>query len=262
MTPMTLSFQSVHSRFAQGFKNLLPKVALGSLLAVAGFVSAPNAAQAFIPAYTTSPPDAVKGFQPTSSTELGSFGFFFDTDKDISIDGLGFSSQDTWGNGKSYNVTLWKYINNGDFATDYTQLATQTFTHGTPYDFTSGYFWQSIAPLTLANSVISDPTILQGYVIGVIGDFSNAAGNVAAEGGSASFLTGILNNSSGSSFQVGDPACLYPVPACADGTGATAYFNGNFSYSTPPVPGPLPLLGAAAGFSFSRRLRKRIQATR
>ena len=26
-----------------------------------------------------------------------------------------------------------------------------------------------------------------------------------------------------------------------------------------PVPGPLPLLGAAAGFSFTRRLRRRVK---
>jgi len=44
------------------------------------------------------------------------------------------------------------------------------------------------------------------------------------------------------------------------------YFNANMSFaSVPPpatVPGPLPLLGAAVGFSLSRRLRKRIQATK
>jgi hypothetical protein len=260
---MTSSFQCVHSRFAQGFKDLLPKVALGSLLAVAGFASVPNAAQAFIPAYTTT--DSVKGFQPaTSSTNPGSFGFFFDTNKDIIIDGLGFSSQSTWGSSTSYDVKLWEYRNNGDDPSDYSLIASKTFIHGIPYDFTDGYFWQSIdSPLTLKNSIASIPSILQGYVIGVIGDFSDNPGNVAAEGGVASFLKGIVNNDSGDNFS---PDVFFPVPVYRNlSTNTTAYFNGNLSYDPDQpstVPGPLPLLGAVAGFSFSRRLRKRIQATR
>ena len=51
-------------------------------------------------------------------------------------------------------------------------------------------------------------------------------------------------------------------------TNAIASLNQNFASSStlaqaelvPPVPGPLPALGAAAAFGFSRKLRKRINA--
>jgi hypothetical protein len=35
--------------------------------------------------------------------------------------------------------------------------------------------------------------------------------------------------------------------------------NFTFQAQFSPVPGPLPLLGAAAGFSFTRRLRRRVK---
>lgn len=38
--------------------------------------------------------------------------------------------------------------------------------------------------------------------------------------------------------------------------------NGNVTYVPMPVPGPLPVLGTAAAFGISRRLRKRIQGSR
>jgi hypothetical protein len=40
-----------------------------------------------------------------------------------------------------------------------------------------------------------------------------------------------------------------------------ATFGGGLSIAPNPVPGPLPLLGAGAAFSWSRRLRRRLRAT-
>jgi hypothetical protein len=48
---------------------------------------------------------------------------------------------------------------------------------------------------------------------------------------------------------------------------ASGFLNGQFAYASrsvvsSSVPGPLPLLGAAAAFGYSRKLRKRIQGSR
>jgi hypothetical protein len=43
------------------------------------------------------------------------------------------------------------------------------------------------------------------------------------------------------------------------GDGIDAFFN---AFETQPVPGPLPIVGAWATFGWSRRIRRRIQASR
>jgi hypothetical protein len=55
-----------------------------------------------------------------------------------------------------------------------------------------------------------------------------------------------------------DPNGFYPVPIYPGSVGGNGYFNANLS----TVPGPLPVLGAAAGFGWTRRLRKRIRASK
>jgi len=241
--------------FVKAATSIVPRVAIAGLLTSAALVAVQNPAQAVVdPAYTTT--NSTGGSYGTSAGS--SFGFFFDTVGSKKIDALGFSSQAGWPSGSSvYKVSLWSYTNQGNLPNDYTLIASSTFTPGTPYLFQNGYFWQDISPVNLDDSTNGDPTGERGFVIGVDGDFTSAPGNVQYEGGTATFVPGIINNSSGFNT-VPDPESFYPIPAFPDSLGANGYFNGNFSIA--PVPAPLPLLGAAACFSFTRRIRNRIRS--
>ncbi len=254
-------------RFPMGFSfvkaatSFFPGVVVAGLLTSASLVAVQNPAQAAVtPAYTTT--NSTGGSYGTSAGS--SFGFFFDTVGSKKIDALGFASQAGWNTGTSvYTVSLWSFTNQGNLPGDYTLIDSRTFTPGNPYFFQSGYFYQDIDPVNLADSTAGDsptpssPNGQRGFVIGVDGDFSSAPGNVLFEGGTASFVPGIINNSSGYG-DFGDG--FFPVPAFGvpNNAGPNGYFNGNFSIA--PVPTPLPLLGAAACFSFSRRIRNRIRS--
>jgi len=220
-------------------------------------------AQLYPPAYITT--NSVGGSTPTATPS--SFGFFFDVDGGVNIYGLGFAAQTAWGNGAQYTVNLWSFDNGGTLPSDYTEIATATFTAGNPYTIESGYYWQTLssAPLFLADTyVTADPGDQRGYLIGTIGDFSNSPGNVEFEGGTASFDPRILIGGNGFNEDDGSNT-YYPLPVFDGGIGSTGYFNANMSFAPIPpaasVPGPLPLLGAAAAFSWSRRLRKLISAS-
>jgi hypothetical protein len=259
--PNDLAVHPMYPLIVKKLKNMFPKAVLTGLLTGCALVGAPNPAQAYTPAYSN--PDPSFAFQPTTPTQPGSFGFFFDTNTNVTIDGLGFSNQPTnWGSGTSYEVWLWSFSNGGNVIGDYTLIDKVTFTEGNTYELQGAYFWQSIPLVTLTDSTTGDPTNQNGFVIGVVGDFSNNPGNVGAEGtlSAVSFLPGIVNNNSGFNFgPTSDP--FWPVPVYPDAaTATTGFFNGNLSIA--PIPGPLPMLGAAAGFAWSRRLRKRIQATK
>jgi hypothetical protein len=238
------------------FESNSSRAAVTGFLLGAALVGIPCTAQAVvIPAYTTT--DSTLG-----SYEEGpaSFGFWFDTTRDVKVDALGFASQETWNTGStSYNVGLWSYINGGTVPGDFTPIASRTFTPtGTlpSYYFQDGYFWQNIDVVTLPDSTKGDPTGESGYVVGVSGDFTQADGHVKFEAGTAAFLPGFSNNLAVFGTLADG---FWPIPTfIADpDLGANAYFNGNFSLA--PVPSPLPLLGAAAAFSWSNRLRKRIR---
>lgn len=211
----------------------------------------------YIPAYTTT--NSTGGSTPNNTPS--SFGFYFDSKTTEPLNALGFSSQAAWGNGTSYQVKLWYYNNGGANPTDYTEIATKTFTHGLAYSFQDGYFWQNVNPtIPLLDTFTNDPNDLEGYVITTIGDFSNSAGNVEFEGGTATFNPKfVVNATSASGFNdATDTNGFYPVPVYPGSVGSNGYFNANLSL----VPGPLPVLGAAAGFGWSRRLRKRIRAAK
>ncbi|MEB3257111.1 MAG: hypothetical protein VKN83_02210 [Cyanobacteriota bacterium] len=212
---------------------------------------APTAA--YLPGYTTT-----VSFGGNTATNIqSSFGFFFDTNANLQLDGLGFSSQAAWGNGTTYTVKLWSYVNGGALPSDYTEIASSTFTHGTPYTFQDNYFWQSLGPISLPDTFTTDPTDQLGYVIAAIGDFSANSGNVQFETGTPTFNPNILNAGNGFN-DASDPNGYFEVPIYDGGVGSTGYFNPNLSL----VPGPLPVLGAAAGFGWTRRLRKRIRASK
>jgi hypothetical protein len=247
----------------QKLKSILPGATVASLLASAAIVGLQDPAQAIIPIYTTT--DVKEDYYATTPASLG---FFFDTDKEVKIDAMGFAAQTRWKDGLvSYDVNLWSFTNAGNDPGDYTLIKSVTFTPTLPglqdYYQQDGYFWENIPVLTLADSTTGDlpdstnPWGQNGYVLGVQGDFSDNIGNVKYEGGTATFLPGIINNDSGYNVVITDP--YWPIPVYPGGLGVTAYFNGNLSYA--PVPGPLPVLGAAAGFLWTSRLRKRIRRT-
>jgi len=217
----------------------------------------PQQAQAMVynPAFTTT--NVLGG---NYSSNPSSFGFYFDTDRNVgSINGLGFARQtDNWDNNTAYDVTLWKYNNGGFALSDYSQIATARFTEENKNSYTlqDNFYWLPIAGPSLSDTFTNDPGDLEGYVIAAIGNFSGSNGNVKFLEGTASFDSGILNAGNGSSAQ-GDP--LYPIPFFpTPGVGTNGYFNANFSTA---VPGPLPLVGAVVGFSWTRRMRKRILAS-
>ena len=133
----------------------------------------------------------------------------------------------------------------------------------------------ALSLLNTSNEV--DPSNDKGYVISAIGVFSGVGGYIYSriispstnpvssvifdpniDISSYSEINGLSDD--GDAFFFGIP--IDPT----DNLDNNGYFNANMSFaSVPPpatVPGPLPLLGAAVGFSLSRRLRKRIQATK
>jgi hypothetical protein len=222
----------------------------------------PARALVYSPAYTTT--SAVGAYTATSVSS--SFGFFFETTSNVDIGALGFAAQLGWGNGATYTVKLWSYTNGGGSPTDYTELATATFTHGTAYDIQDDYYWSPLASVvTLPDSFNTDPQSSVGYVIAAVGDFSNAPGNVQFETGTSNFDSRFLNVGNGFNDAT-DPNGFFGVPIYDGAVGTAGFFNANLasvvSPSTASVPGPLALGGAVAAFGWSRRLRRRVQPNR
>jgi hypothetical protein len=264
----------IHSALQVFKKSSLSALALGGIVVVGTLL--PQQAKAFIPAYTTSVPFLGLDTNAISS----SFGFFFDTSSNDHIDALGFAGDTNWYD-SSYQVKLWSFTNGGVVPGDYTELASLTFTAGPlgttiPYTLQFNYWWQNIpgGPIFLPNtSDAVDPARKRGYVISAIGDFSGKNGKINSQivdpstdpSSSVTFNSKIDISSFLGEINAfndeNDPDGFFPVPIDLTlGLGDNGYFNANMSFVK--VPGPLPLFGAFAGFSISRRLRKRIQATR
>lgn len=248
------------STFHALIKSTVSAIALAGVVLLGPLLPQQAKAQ-FLPAYTTT--NSLGGYQPTNTPS--SFGFFFDVDGGASINALGFADQAAWGNSTQYTVNLWSFDNGGLVPGDYTVIANATFTAGDPYTLQYRYYWQNItgSPLFLPDTFATDPGGQRGYVIAAIGDFSNSPGNVQFETGTGSFDPRIMM--AGNGFNE-DGFSFYPVPIQDGGIGFDGYFNANISFAPAPpassVPGPLPLLGAAAGFSWTRRLRNRVNASK
>jgi hypothetical protein len=190
----------------------------------------------------------IPGGQPTS------FGYFFEADSTQTLNSLGFAAPIS-GNG-DYSVTLWSFVNGGfDPATDYTVLSTATFNTACAGCILKDFFlWKEVAPVTLAKTS-DDPTT--GYVITAIGNFETGQQSVFSGGTGTfsnfvSYAGGGYNSTGGlgNPIPFGEPADIVP--------GNTyAFFNANASFAS--VPGPLPILGAAAAFGWTRKLRRRIK---
>jgi len=239
-------------------KTSISTVALGGIVLFGSLL--PDQAQAvtYSPAYTA---NTLGG--STATNVQSSFGFYFDVEGNVgTLNGLGFAAQNNWyfNSSNNYTVKLWSYVNVGQALSDYSLIASAVFMPGGSYTLQNNYLWQSIAGINLPDTYTTDLTDQLGYAISAIGNFSNTpTTNALFEAGTASFNPKILYAGNGFN-QAGSPD--FDVPIFPDNTLSTdGFFNANMSFAA-PVPGPLPLLGAAAGFAWTRRLRTRISASK
>ena len=130
----------IHSTLQVFKKSSFSALALGGIVFMGSLL--PQQAKAFNPAYTTFTPSL---FNTTLPGVDSSFGFFFDTASNVSIDAFGFAGHTDWTNNTSYKFKLWSFINRGADLTDYTKIAKATFTEGVSYMLQNNYCWQAIA---------------------------------------------------------------------------------------------------------------------
>ncbi|MEI7666229.1 MAG: hypothetical protein WCI65_09305 [Synechococcaceae cyanobacterium ELA263] len=194
---------------------------------------------------------------PTGPT---SFGYFFDiTVGTKALNALGLAAQTPFSNGTgTYDVTLWKYANGGLNNADYTQLATVNFDStcvNTTCTTKDNFYWLEV-PLLYLYETASDPN--QGYAVSAIGDFSSTNGASIFVDGLGTFNSAANYDGGGYNFFGGSG---YPIPVGdpLDITTGNGFYNSNISLFQ--VPGPLPVMGAAAAFGWSRRLRRRINTS-
>jgi hypothetical protein len=251
---------------------LLGGVAFGSVMGIS------NPAKAFLPVLSLSNPKG--GFTndpPTSYSGQSSFGYYFDLNGSTVIDALGLWAQQTppWTTG-DYTVTLWQYdavdpLNLQPSEISEVPSASVTFTEAEAnanlYPVQGGYFWKPI-PLTTLTGTPGDPR--KGYILGVVGTFTSPGqlATITTPVGDQTYNYGFINEGNGYNFAT-DLTGFYPVPVFLaeydddnDPTTPDVPVNGYFNPNLSVVPGPLPVLGAAAGFGWTRRLRKRIRASK
>jgi hypothetical protein len=220
-------------------------------------------------------PDEQEGFfdnsilgQQSNASNPASFGYFFDTNKNNSIvNALGFAVPLDWSSltssdAKEYDVILWKYTNGGANPLDYEEKARVTFDRDSigSYVDSAAYYWLPLAAsIDLGLRTDLDDS---GFVVSAVG-FYNQDSVPFLFGGTGDFdpSYGYIGNGlnvRASNFYDNS----MPIPIDYDPSVAFGYFNANVSYfeEVPPVPGPLPLFGAAAAFGWTRRLRRRINA--
>jgi hypothetical protein len=254
----------IPSKLRSVVKTSVSAMALGGIFLFGPLL--PQQAKAYQAAYTTT--NATPGGY-TAGGLTSSFGFFFELLGDHKIDGLGFAAQSGWGSGQSYTVTLWKYDLSASPSSVFTPITSVVFDPSNAYTLQDKYYWQPLSggPIDLADSFIVDNSPLGadvlGYVISTIGDFSGAPGGVVPEIvesgiGTVAFDPRIIFGSDGYND---DTDSEFPIPYAQ--LTNNGYFNPNISFAeappVPAVPGPLPVIGAAAGFAWTRRLRKRIR---
>jgi hypothetical protein len=142
----------------------------------------------------------------------------------------------------------------------------------TQYGFGSNGLWSSPLIMAALNAYV-------GYM-----DFKFLGGTVSAAGGFLNYAPGFPDDMYIAALDGGGNVLeTYDLSFATGGgvnTGATYYIHrsnsdiatlrlgdsfvgiANFTYNAPvsPVPGPLPVVAAAAAFGYSRRLRKRVAA--
>ena len=223
---------------------------IGMGVAVIGgaLIQAPAAQSAVIPSTPgTDPTAAITSFAnqlPNTSLTNTTYGFEFTTSKALAVRNLGI--YDSGGNGliDSHDVGIWRKDNA-------TALATVTATSGTSATLINGFRYVNLPSIL---------TLQPGtYRVGAFYP-SNGGGDVFAQYKPGNTTTTGSSISLGGSFDsTPSLSLIYPGNPTSASPG---YFGPNFQYSEVPVPGPLPVFGAATAFGFSRRLRKRIRSNR
>lgn len=220
--------------------------------------------------------------QPSINPNLpSSYAYYFDTVSDnTEVNGLGLAIFTDWNSRPSkapYDVYLWSYDGNLNPTAHYKVLAKVTFDPAlaSTYAQKSGYYWLPLSTHVNLGQETASST-LRGFAVGAVGDFGwISPTNKQAEnlpylyGGSGTFKTQYINydgngfNNPYSTYypDMNDPLDYYSIPASAnDPLTFKGFFNANISYFE--VPGPTPLLGAAAAFRWSRKLRRRLSRKR
>ena len=166
---------------------------------------------------------------------------------------------DFWSNNGN-NPVLSLSFGEGSSMKSYVGLASRRITSGnvleafvwTQIDATA--YWQNFDSTTYTSSVIAPAPSTEQYLLWVAApQYSNQQTNSAPV--LASLQQELLD-------QIND-GCGTATTACVDSAGASATSSGGGSGggsgTTSEVPGPLPVLGLAAAFAWSRRLRRVIR---
>jgi hypothetical protein len=253
-----------------------------SLLAIAGGVAGLSL-MAAAPAQALSPtalapifgkseggadqPGGVSGSRFPEGTGAYSVGYFFDvTGSGFSANALGLSAQANVPWTEPYTVALfsWEYdpsqADNPDTAGyTFSSLAARKFNPGDPNLVTTTgpvlgdveFYWLGLGtnvPLQDTSDAV-DPDGLRGYAVATRGFFNEPNGNFIETDGFVTFNSRATYLGDG--FNAASSNFLYPFPVFE--AGVNGYWNGNVSV----VPGPLPVMGVAAAFGWSRRLKKK-----
>jgi hypothetical protein len=242
------------------------KSTLLAALVSGGFVLADNqSAEAIIPVVTVNGAGSCfTDVCPPVFSGNSSYGYFFDLNGAAQVDALGLYVPlvPDWTSG-TYTVSLWSYNTLSNFTLE--RSATFDAASLPSYTIVGSYAWLDVPVITLVGTP-SDPNL--GYILGAYGSFTSTPGGqlgfitTTAPGASFDFASPFFTEGNG--FSQSGVDASYPVPYVFSSdpalglNGEKGYFNPNLSL----VPGPLPVLGAAAGFGWTRRLRKRIRASK
>jgi hypothetical protein len=209
----------------------------------------------------------VQGSRFPAGTGAYSVGFFFDVvGNGFSANALGVSAQANVPWTQPYTVALfsWEFDpaqvdNPANAGYTFTSLAARKFNPGDPNLVpTTGstlsdveFYWLGLgSKIALPDtSDAVDPDGLRGYAVATRGFFNEPDGNFIETDGFVTFNS--QASYLGDGFNAASANFLYPFPVFE--AGVNGYWNGNVSV----VPGPLPVMGVAAAFGWSRRLKKK-----
>jgi len=198
-------------------------------IAAISFFVIPTSASAFVPGLS------LTGGQNVTANNPWTLGWEFNVNRVINIDALGIFDSGVLGLNGTYGLGLWDLGGN---------LLASTTVAGAGDGIENGFVWKSLAAslkLTPGN-----------YVVGAAGDYSGN-GDLYAYDGSFTTLPGVTFISN--KFILGS-VLQYPSLSTSR---IPAFLGGNFSESSEKAPSPLPVIGAAAAFGWTRRLRSRVR---
>ena len=164
-------------------------------------------------------------------------GYEFSLSNAATVNALGSYDHNGDGLSGTYTVGLWDVAG--------TLLASATV--GTGDQLASSFRWADITDITLGAG---------NYIVASAGDWNNGDEYFFSGSFTTNQLTYVTDR-----FNFGT---TFTFPVASLGGYAPGFLGGNVSFASTTsttstsVPGPLPILGLAAAFGFSRKLRKRI----